>query len=277
MSSFGALQIDARSTPFDARRRGLRQVSRGTARAWASSSCGASALERARRQLPFARHGPVRPVGLHAEDHAVALHAADPRGGRLRLRRSRSTWRRAACAARRARYAHNCRTLIEGMARSGCSSFLPAAIQAPIIVTFYAPDSPHYTLQELLQRGQGARLHPLPGQAHDAWKRSASAAWASSVSAASAERSRRSARCWRSCGPRPECDRAHRRSTAAATGCPSTRRSSSASTAASPTTSPQAVAAGAHAVDDSGCWRAAAASSPTASCRASPIPTICRS
>ncbi|MDP3796036.1 MAG: hypothetical protein Q8R06_02660 [Polaromonas sp.] len=41
-------------------------------------------------------------------------------------------------------YAKNCRELVDGLAGLGLRSVLPAAIQAPIIVTFHAPTSPAY-------------------------------------------------------------------------------------------------------------------------------------
>jgi 2-aminoethylphosphonate-pyruvate transaminase len=65
-------------------------------------------------------------------------------------------------SARGARYAHNCRTLIDGMAKLGLKSFLPAAIQAPIIVTFYAPDSPQYTFKAFYNavKARGYVLYP---------------------------------------------------------------------------------------------------------------------
>jgi 2-aminoethylphosphonate-pyruvate transaminase len=64
--------------------------------------------------------------------------------------------------ARGARYAHNCRTLIDGLAALGLRSFLPAAIQAPIIVTFHAPDSPRYTFRSFYDavKAQGYILYP---------------------------------------------------------------------------------------------------------------------
>jgi 2-aminoethylphosphonate-pyruvate transaminase len=64
--------------------------------------------------------------------------------------------------ARGARYAHNCRTLIDGMAKLGLRSFLPAAIQAPIIVTFYAPDNPRYTFKSFYNavKARGYILYP---------------------------------------------------------------------------------------------------------------------
>jgi 2-aminoethylphosphonate-pyruvate transaminase len=65
-------------------------------------------------------------------------------------------------AARAARYTHNCRTLIEGMAQLGLTSFLPAAIQAPIIVTFHAPDNPRYEFKSFYNavKARGYILYP---------------------------------------------------------------------------------------------------------------------
>jgi 2-aminoethylphosphonate-pyruvate transaminase len=65
-------------------------------------------------------------------------------------------------AARGARYAENCRTLLEGMAKLGLKSFLPVAIQAPIIVTFHAPDTPRYTFKSFYDavKARGYILYP---------------------------------------------------------------------------------------------------------------------
>src|SRR5262249_41784821 len=65
-------------------------------------------------------------------------------------------------AARGARYAENCRILIEGMARLGLRSFLRPAIQAPIIVTFFAPDSPSYQFKNFYNavKARGYILYP---------------------------------------------------------------------------------------------------------------------
>jgi len=48
------------------------------------------------------------------------------------------------------------------MAKLGLKSFLPAAIQAPIIVTFYAPDSPQYTFKAFYNavKARGYVLYP---------------------------------------------------------------------------------------------------------------------
>jgi len=64
--------------------------------------------------------------------------------------------------ARLARYEANCKTLIEGLAAIGLRSFLPAAIQAPIIVTVHAPDHPNWNFTEFYRRVKehGVILYP---------------------------------------------------------------------------------------------------------------------
>ncbi len=47
-------------------------------------------------------------------------------------------------SARGARYAANCRILIEGMRELGFETFLPDSLQAPIIVTFRSPSDPRF-------------------------------------------------------------------------------------------------------------------------------------
>ena len=65
-------------------------------------------------------------------------------------------------AARGARYRRNCETLIESMSALGFKSFLPRAIQAPIIVTFHAPGDPNYTFKAFYDkvRARGYILYP---------------------------------------------------------------------------------------------------------------------
>jgi len=46
--------------------------------------------------------------------------------------------------ARLARYTENCTALVAGMRELGFTTFLPDALQAPIIVTFHAPPDPAY-------------------------------------------------------------------------------------------------------------------------------------
>jgi 2-aminoethylphosphonate-pyruvate transaminase len=48
------------------------------------------------------------------------------------------------------------------MAKLGLRSFLPAAIQAPIIVTFFAPDNPRYAFKSFYDavKARGYILYP---------------------------------------------------------------------------------------------------------------------
>ena len=160
MSSFGALEIDARTTPFDAvvaasgkclegppgmgfvivRREALERC---------EGNCHSLALDLNDQWVYMQkttqwRYTPPTHV-VAAFDSAIAQYLEE--GGLV---------------ARGARYAQNCRTLIEGMARLGLKSFLPAAIQAPIIVTFFAPDSPRYVFKDFYNavKAHGYILYP---------------------------------------------------------------------------------------------------------------------
>jgi 2-aminoethylphosphonate-pyruvate transaminase len=64
--------------------------------------------------------------------------------------------------ARGGRYARNCKALIEGLASLGIRSFLEPAIQAPIIVTFHAPDDANYDFKTFYQevKKRGYILYP---------------------------------------------------------------------------------------------------------------------
>ncbi|HEY3047039.1 MAG TPA: 2-aminoethylphosphonate--pyruvate transaminase, partial [Polaromonas sp.] len=64
--------------------------------------------------------------------------------------------------ARLARYTRNYNTLIQGMARLGFKPFLDPAIQAPIIVTFHAPADSRYAFKKFYAaaRERGFVLYP---------------------------------------------------------------------------------------------------------------------
>ncbi|SHN20735.1 2-aminoethylphosphonate--pyruvate transaminase [Rhizobacter sp. OV335] len=64
--------------------------------------------------------------------------------------------------ARLARYRDNCDALLAGLARLGLRSFLPAAIQAPIIVTVHAPAGPGWNFADFYERvkARGVVLYP---------------------------------------------------------------------------------------------------------------------
>jgi 2-aminoethylphosphonate-pyruvate transaminase len=64
--------------------------------------------------------------------------------------------------ARLARYADNCRTLIDGMAALGFKPFLRPQVQAPIIITFHAPADPAYDFKRFYDgaKARGFILYP---------------------------------------------------------------------------------------------------------------------
>ena len=65
-------------------------------------------------------------------------------------------------SARLARYADNCRTLVDGMAALGFEPFLKPEVQAPIIVTFHAPAHPAYDFKRFYDgaKARGFLLYP---------------------------------------------------------------------------------------------------------------------
>lgn len=64
--------------------------------------------------------------------------------------------------ARLARYSANCDVLVHGMTQLGIKPFLSESVQAPIIVTFHAPEHPEYAFKALYEhvRAQGFILYP---------------------------------------------------------------------------------------------------------------------
>jgi 2-aminoethylphosphonate-pyruvate transaminase len=160
MSSFGALEIDARRTPFDAvvassgkclegppgmgfviARREALERAEGNSHSLALDLHDQWVYMRKTTQWRFTP--PTHVVA--AFDCAIDQYLEE--GGR---------------AARGARYAANCRTLIDGMAALGLRSFVPAAVQAPIIVTFHAPASPRYEFKSFYNavKARGYILYP---------------------------------------------------------------------------------------------------------------------
>jgi 2-aminoethylphosphonate-pyruvate transaminase len=160
MSSFGALEIDARRTPFDAVVASSGKclegppgmgfvIARRAALERCEGNCHSLSMDLYDQWVYMQKTTQWRftpPTHIVAAlDSAITQYLEE--GGR---------------AARGARYAHNCHTLIEGMKTLGLRSFLPAAIQAPIIVTFHAPDDPRYTFKSFYNavKALGYILYP---------------------------------------------------------------------------------------------------------------------
>ena len=66
--------------------------------------------------------------------------------------------------ARLARYTENCAALVSGMRALGFKTFLPDAMQAPIIVTFHAPTDPAYDFTEFYRRVRERGFILYPGK-----------------------------------------------------------------------------------------------------------------
>jgi 2-aminoethylphosphonate-pyruvate transaminase len=66
--------------------------------------------------------------------------------------------------ARLARYTDNCAALVSGMRQLGLQTFLPDALQAPIIVTFHSPPDPAYDFNEFYRRVRERGFILYPGK-----------------------------------------------------------------------------------------------------------------
>jgi 2-aminoethylphosphonate-pyruvate transaminase len=66
--------------------------------------------------------------------------------------------------ARLARYSANYETLVAGMSELGFRAFLDPKIQAPIIVTFHAPPDPKYSFKEFYDRVRDKGFILYPGK-----------------------------------------------------------------------------------------------------------------
>ena len=160
MSSFGALEIDARITRFDALIAASGKCLEGVPgmgfvfirNAVLHSCAGQSqslAMDLYDQYVYMEKTGQWRftppthvVVALH---EAIAQYEAE--GGQ---------------PARLARYTRNFETLMAGMARLGFKPFLDPAVQAPIIVTFHAPKHPRYEFKAFYAavRDHGFLLYP---------------------------------------------------------------------------------------------------------------------
>ena len=160
MSSFGAIEIDVRNTPFDAL-------------VAASGKC----LEGV-PGMGFVIMNKATLEKCQGNSHSLAMDLYD----QWAYMQKTTQWRytppthvvaalRAAVdqfiaeggqPARGSRYQANCDTLIAGMEALGFRTFLPRAIQAPVIVTFHAPADPHYRFGDFYERvrNRGYILYP---------------------------------------------------------------------------------------------------------------------
>ncbi|MRG73070.1 2-aminoethylphosphonate--pyruvate transaminase [Alphaproteobacteria bacterium HT1-32] len=162
MSAFGALPVDAREIHFDALMAssnkclegapgvGFAVIRQSVLEKTAGNSHSLSldlyeqwkALE-ANGQWRFTPPTHV----LAALDVAIAEHHAE--GG---------------VAGRGARYADNCRILIDGMREMGFETLLPDSLQAPIIITFHMPEDPAFDFGKFYDRLAAMGFVIYPGK-----------------------------------------------------------------------------------------------------------------
>ena len=145
MSAFGALPLDARQTRFDAMAASSNKclegvpgigyvVCRTDALGETRGNATSLSLDLHDQWMVMAATKQWRftpPLQVIAALHrAIEEHAAE--GG---------------VAGRGARYASNCKILVEGMRAFGFETLLPDRLQAPIIVTFHMPRDPRFDFQ----------------------------------------------------------------------------------------------------------------------------------
>ena len=162
MSSYGAIPIDARSVPFDALVAASGKclegvpgmgfvIARRTALEASAGNSSSLALDLLDQWQYMQKTGQWRftpPTHVMAALRA-ALDQYQAQGGR---------------AARLARYRENCAALVSGMRELGFRTFLPDALQAPIIVTFHAPVDPAYEFKEFYARVRDRGFILYPGK-----------------------------------------------------------------------------------------------------------------
>jgi 2-aminoethylphosphonate-pyruvate transaminase len=162
MSSFGALPIDARTTPIEAIVAASGKciegppgmgfvIARKESLERAAGNCSSLALDLHDQYAYMERTTQWRytpPTHVVVAFNA-ALDQFVAEGGQ---------------PARLARYAANCDTLVRGMAEMGFVPFLDPRIQAPIIVTFHAPPDPAYTFEKFYARVRDKGFILYPGK-----------------------------------------------------------------------------------------------------------------
>ena len=150
MSAFGAIELSARETPFDAVMASSNKCLEGVpgmgfviVRKSLIDECEGNApslsldlYDQWRAMEANAQWRFTPPVHcIVAFDQAIQEHEAE--GG---------------VAGRGARYRRNCQVLVEGMRAMGFQTLLPDELQAPIIVTFHMPADPAFDFKAFYAR-----------------------------------------------------------------------------------------------------------------------------
>jgi len=160
MSAFGALDLDARTTAFDAVAASANKCLEGVpglgfvvCRRDALAACEGHAttlsLDLLDQRRSLEKTGQYRfTPPIHV---IVAFHQA-----------LREFWTEGGVAGRGGRYAENARILIGGMRSLGFETLLPDSLQAPIIATFRTPAHPNFVFQRFYDalKARGYVIYP---------------------------------------------------------------------------------------------------------------------
>jgi len=162
MSAFGALPLDSRDVHFDAVAASSNKciqgvpglgfvIARKSALAETKGHATTLVLDLYDQHAAFERTGQYRfTPPIHV---IVAFHAA-----------LQEFWAEGGVAGRGDRYAENARILIEGMQELGFRTLLPAARQAPIIITFHMPEDKRFVFQRFYDALKDAGYVIYPGK-----------------------------------------------------------------------------------------------------------------
>ena len=150
MSAFGAIPLDARAVPFDAVVASSNKclegvpgmgfcIARREALEAAKGNSPSLSLDLYDQWISMEKNGQWR---FTPPTHCIiafdqALKEFEAEGG---------------VAGRGARYAENCRILVEGMRALGFRTLLPDELQAPIIVTFHKPADTRFDFEDFYDR-----------------------------------------------------------------------------------------------------------------------------
>ncbi len=145
MSAFGAIPLDARTTPFDALMASSNKCLEGV------PGMGFAII---RRQALEEAAGNAHSLSLDLHDQWTAMEKTrqwrftPPTHVVVAFDKALDQFEaEGGVMGRHARYAANCRILVEGMRGLGFRTLLPDTLQAPIIVTFHMPRDPGFHFQ----------------------------------------------------------------------------------------------------------------------------------
>jgi len=149
MSSFGSLPIDLRNYPYDAIAASSNKCLEGVPGVGfvivkknilneSNNNSHSLSLDLYDQWKAIESNGQWRftpPTHILAALHEALLQLEEEGGIKKRFQR----------------YSNNCKIIIEGMARLGFKNFLPNNLQAPIIITFFKPQSKNYNFDRFYQ------------------------------------------------------------------------------------------------------------------------------